>query len=587
MATLNFRIWHSRDRIKARILIPFSVLLLSVVGGFLTTAYLSKQSDRATELNNSVNAVERFFHQRLENDSNQLRATLAAIVNSGEFRDAFQKRDRQLLLRRAKPLFEVLRHDHRISHFYFNDTEKVNFLRVHQPDRHGDTIERVTMLRAFYSGETASGLELGPLGTFTLRVVMPWEIGGKIVGYVELGEEIDHIGEDIHRILNVDLLVTVYKKLLDPKAWTEGMEMLGHANDWKQFPTTVVVGSTINTIPPPVAELLSSDRHPYREVLQLDENEKSYFVAFMPLRNVVGTEVGDFIVLRDMSGVQAAFWSSIRWTASVSVLVGIGVFFVFYLILDRVEQDYRRQRDVEMQLDRVNEKHQKMLQIEKLSAMGLMIGEIAHQLNNPLVGVINMAQLAERNADNPSRLLELLGRIIKAGKDCHAFVTRMLEFNKISCFDRKPTDMKKLIEDTILLYRQSDGAHHHIETDLPDSPVVIDVDPVLVGHALFNLLSNAGEASPSNASILVGMVSEFEKRNENPGWKLSVRDHGPGVSKENLNKIFTPFFTTRSHGTGLGLPVVQHVIILHEGELFAGNAPDGGAEFAMWFPATP
>jgi signal transduction histidine kinase len=67
---------------------------------------------------------------------------------------------------------------------------------------------------------------------------------------------------------------------------------------------------------------------------------------------------------------------------------------------------------------------------------------------------------------------------------------------------------------------------------------------------------------------------------------LSVADQGPGIPADDLDKIFTPFFTTRSEGTGLGLPVVQHVAMLHEGDISAVNCIDGGALFALWLPDT-
>jgi len=584
VAALNLHPWRERDRIKARILVPFSLLLIFVVGGFLTTAYFSEQRDHENQLSESIKAVERLFLQRLENDSSLLQATMASIVDNGDLQEAFVKRDRDDLLRRAKPLFETLRRDHRITHFYFSGVDKVNFLRVHQPDRHGDVIDRITMLRAVYSGETARGIELGPLGTLTLRVVTPWVIKGRIVGYVELGEEIEHISKEIHRILNIDLLVLVYKKFLNPQAWKEGMEMLGHADDWKQFPSSVVVGRSMEVLPGSLASILGRPAHRNDAVVQLNENGKPLHVAFLPLRDVAGQEVGEFVAVRDMSGVQAAFWGVIAWAAIASVVVGSGVFAVFYLILDRVEQDYRRQREVEMQLSRVNEEHQKVLQVEKLSAVGLMIGEIAHQLNNPLVGVVNMAQLAMRDVTNPERMTELLGQITKAGKDCHSFVKRMLEFNKISSFERKPTNINLLIEETVSLYRQSDGAHHQIETILPDGPIHVDVDPVLIGHAVFNLLSNAGQASPADTAITVTLAPDTGPGGHDHGWRLAVRDHGPGLNDDIIEKIFTPFFTTRAEGTGLGLPVVQHVAILHEGQITAGNAPGGGADFALWLP---
>ena len=90
---------------------------------------------------------------------------------------------------------------------------------------------------------------------------------------------------------------------------------------------------------------------------------------------------------------------------------------------------------------RLDTEHRRILQLEKLSALGTMVGGIAHQLNNPLVGVVNLAQLAEREADDPARTRELLGEIRSAGEDCRAFVKRMLEFSKVSCFESKPTPM--------------------------------------------------------------------------------------------------------------------------------------------------
>ncbi len=101
---------------------------------------------------------------------------------------------------------------------------------------------------------------------------------------------------------------------------------------------------------------------------------------------------------------------------------------------------------------RFNTEYSRILQLEKLSALGTMVGSIAHQLNNPLVGVVNLAQLAERGVDDPIRTRELLGDIRSAGEDCHTFVKRMLAFSKVSCFESKPTPMAALIEDTVCCF---------------------------------------------------------------------------------------------------------------------------------------
>ncbi len=244
-----------------------------------------------------------------------------------------------------------------------------------------------------------------------------------------------------------------------------------------------------------------------------------------------------------------------------------------------------RKEEIETQFSKLNKTHQRIVQIEKLSAMGLMIGEIAHQINNPLVGVVNMAQLGLREKENPENTRELLKDIRNAGDDCRSFLQNMMEFTKVSCFDRKPTEMKALIEGTIALCQQStDKARAgQIVFNSPEKSVTLEVDPILIRHALFNLISNAVQAD-EGGKVIVSLSSQLGNTNNAAGWALSVRDEGPGLPEEIMDKIFTPFFTTRSGGTGLGLPLVQHVAILHEGEITATNHPDGGAEFSIWLP---
>lgn len=585
MAVLEPHIGQRGDRVRARILIPFSFVILLVIGAFLVTAYLSEDREHEKSLTDSIAAVERLFQQGLEKDSAMMHAALTAIVRDEALKDAFLEGNREALLKLAWPLFDSLRKNNRITHFYFTGPDRVNYLRVHQPNEHGDTIDRVTMLRAAGTQEAARGIELGTLGTFTLRVVLPWYDDERLIGYLELGEEIDHITEDVHRILGADLLILVYKRFLDPERWEIGRKMLGHQDEWRRFGSSLVVGRAMEKIPDALVTILENGEQSNERSLQLLEDGRSLHVAFLPLTDISRQEVGDFIVVQDVTGQRAGFRQSMTLVAVLSILVGGAVFAVFYVILGKVERDYRRQREIELQLSRANTQHQKVVQVEKLSAMGLMIGEIAHQLNNPLVGVVNMAQLAEREADDPERIKELLAEIGRAGKDCRDFVKRMLEFTKISCFDRKPTDMNLLVQETVSLFQQSTGNGTAVAVELPQAGPTLDVDPILVRHAVFNLLTNAAQANPPDGTITVGLSPETQQDGA-VGWCLTVRDEGPGIPGDMLEKIFTPFFTTRAEGTGLGLPVVQHVVILHEGSITAANAAGGGAIFALWLPDT-
>jgi len=574
------------DRVRARILYPFALVILFVVGAFLIAAYLFEGREHEKNLTESAASVERLFRQGLENDAAMMQAALTVITRDENIKKAYISGDRRVLLKLVWPLFNNLRKNNRVSHFYFTGPDRVNFLRVHKPDEYGDTIDRISTLRAAEARVPARGIELGPLGTFTLRVVLPWYDGETLIGFLELGEEIDHITDEVHRILGADLLVLVYERFLGLKQWEKGKKMLGHKEDLPRFGDTVVVGRAMDKIPDALAALLERGGHSAKEPLRAVEGGRDLYVTFLPLNDISGREVGDFIVVRDVTGAQAGYRDAMTLTAIISVMAGGFVFAIFYVILGKVEHDYRRQRKIELQLSRMDTEQQKVIQVEKLSAMGLMVGEIAHQLNNPLVGVVNMAQLAEREIADPERVKERLGEIGKAGKDCHAFVKRMLEFNKISCFDRKPTNMKALVEETVALLQQSVDHPHKVICELPQDGPILDVDPVLIRHALFNLLTNAAQASPADGEITVGLTKTTYPQEPTFEWCLTVSDEGSGLADGIIDKIFTPFFTTRAEGTGLGLPVVQHVAILHEGLITASNTETGGAIFALWLPVT-
>lgn len=571
-------------RVKAAFIGPFAVVLTFILGAFAATAYFVEAQVSDRDLAERSAAVAKLFEQKLGKDTNLMQAVLRSMMDNRAVETAFASRDRAALTQEAGPLFQALRTDHRITHLYFTGPDLVNVLRLHSPAEFGDTINRATMLQARDREQAVHGLELGPLGTLTLRLVMPWRRGDEILGYLEIGEEIEHLVGEIRDSLSVDLLVLVDKRYIQPRQWQRGLELLKRQGSWDRFTSRVAVAQTTAQLPSALRDgVLESLRG--GKTMVLDDHGRALHIAIQPLTDAGGQRIGDLVVLRDITALQTTFRWSIMTVTLLCLFAGIGVLGMFYFALDQVERDYRRQHDLEHQLLRLNTEHQRILQMEKLSALGTMVGEVAHQLNNPLVGVVNLAQLAAREADDPARARELLGEIRRAGEDCHAFIERMLEFSKASSFESVPTSMVPLIEETVLLFRQTENRHIPVETRLPEQ-AVLTVDPILIRHALFNLLLNAGQATPGEEAIVIALEPAPNPDSGAPGWTLSVTDHGRGIAPEIMGRIFQPFFTTRSDGTGLGLPVVQHVALLHNGQASAANLAGGGARFAIWLPQT-
>jgi signal transduction histidine kinase len=160
----------------------------------------------------------------------------------------------------------------------------------------------------------------------------------------------------------------------------------------------------------------------------------------------------------------------------------------------------------------------------------------------------------------------------------------MLTFSKSSSFESKLTPLAELIKDTVLLFQQTENWHLRVEVTLPPDPVVLMIDPILIRHALFNLLVNAAQATTVDAAVEIRLEREVDAIRNVNGWSLAVIDNGRGMSPEVMEKIFVPFFTTRSDGTGLGLAVVQHVAFLHNGQVNVSSTEGHGTRIAIWIP---
>jgi signal transduction histidine kinase len=327
---------HITFRILAFLVLAMAILL----GSFIFAFHREQQKQSSRSMERSAQEVQGLLRVEQAQKVAVMATTLQAITNDGQLAEAFIARDPDALLRRAQPLFEALSREHRITHFYFHTPERVNLLRVHRPGQRGDTINRLTLREAERTGEMASGIERGPIGTFVLRTVLPWRHEGRLLGYVELGVEFEDVVRRIHGLLNVDFVVAVYKQFLDHEQWNRALKTYGRQASWDEFPTTMVMDKTVETIPLPVVEYLADIRTEGRGINHVTSwNELDLQLVFLPLADMSGQMLGELIVLRDVTSSVAQARSSIRFVILICVTVGAALAGLFYLFLTRVEQD--------------------------------------------------------------------------------------------------------------------------------------------------------------------------------------------------------------------------------------------------------
>jgi len=225
-----------------------------------------------------------------------------------------------------------------------------------------------------------------------------------------------------------------------------------------------------------------------------------------------------------------------------------------------------------------------LLQAKKLSSIGEVISGVAHELNNPLSGVLGFSQLlVARHGDGP--MARELDRIHESALRCQKIVKNLLSFSRVHKPERKYLGLNGIVEKTLELRRyQLDVTNIEVVMDLqPDLPKTM-LDFNQIQQVLLNLVNNAQHAIQT-ARRDAGRLSVRTWCHDDHVM-VSVEDNGPGMDPETLERIFDPFFTTKApgQGTGLGLSVSYGIVKEHEGKILAQSRIGQGSTILIEFP---
>jgi signal transduction histidine kinase len=252
-------------------------------------------------------------------------------------------------------------------------------------------------------------------------------------------------------------------------------------------------------------------------------------------------------------------------------------------VTDRLKTAHERLGEEVARLrEELRQKNAELRRRERLAALGEMAAGLAHEVRNPLGGIALYASMLEGQlADRPASQTAA-ARISQGVRTLDRLVGEILDFAQEHRLDPRACRLGNVLSGLDESIRP--WAVEHM-VDVAIDPAALDVeaycDPLRLQRVLLNLVMNGIQAVGENGHVWVGAAARSDGR----GIEIEVRDDGPGIPPENLDRIFNPFFTTRATGTGLGLAIVHRIVEAHGGVIRASNRAEGGARFLIRLPS--
>lgn len=623
-----------RDRyhnIRATILPPLVIAIVLLQTLFIFVVWRHQHKERAAIAETTVQRVRDLLQEEMKRDIAKMSTAMEVIVRDAKLIDALTAADRIALIEQAQPLFEQFRDKHQITHFYFHQPNRINFLRLHKK-RKGDLIDRVTIQTAEQTGRSSAGLEQGPTGNPVLRLVYPWRSDfaekstadlfantntGKLIGYLELGIEFEDIARRIRNILDVELILAVDKIYLDRQRWANRNKKLGRQSNWNEFTDYVVIDKTIVEIPIEVSEKIETLENVKIKKLEIIDNSKIQQVVFFPLEDINNRKLGYVIALKDISDNTRQTQENIRLTILFTIGIGMSLLGFFYVFLGRVEKNIKTTQA-------------QLIQTEKMSSLGQLVAGIAHEINNPIGfigGNINAARehlqdllvglsFYQEHSSLPDEIAEEIENLDLefVGEDFPKLIASMQSgcdrirniSTSLRTFSRTDTDKKtefnlhEGLDSTLLILKYRLKANEQrpaieIVKNYGDIPEV-KCYPGQINQVFMNLLANAIDAlDESNkgktfeeiekALNRITIITKFNEKKKNAIVKIT--DNGSGIPEEVKTRIFEQGFTTKEvgKGTGLGMAIAHQIITeKHGGTIICTSEQGQGTTFTITLP---
>ena len=242
-------------------------------------------------------------------------------------------------------------------------------------------------------------------------------------------------------------------------------------------------------------------------------------------------------------------------------------------------------------LTRIRDLEETVRRADRLSMLGTLAAGLAHEIKNPLGGIKGAAQLLDLEIPPHSPLKEYTAVMIREAERVNGIIEELMDLSRPRPLQFGPVNLAKILDDIVLLQRQAQGDRQigfllNLDPSIPPFPG----DAQLLSRLFLNLVKNAAEAVEPRGTVEIvsKMAGDFHLNQPGdrpvPRITIEVRDNGRGITAEEMDQIFTPFYTTKIRGSGLGLAICQKIVLEHQGLLKIASTPGAGTVISVSLP---
>jgi signal transduction histidine kinase len=565
-------------------ILPLLVIVFAAL--FIITAivfYIHQKTALKDDLSHKLRSCQRILSEDIEKDAKLLEGLIEPIILNKDIKTALIAKDREGLKQLGLPIFNHINSKYNITHFTFISPDRINIIRLHDINLFGERVNRYTTLEAEKTGRTSYGIELGVLGTFTLRVVTPIYSNNNLIGYIELGMDIFRILQRIKDTLEIEPYALIEKSLLKQQDWEAGMKILGFEGSWNMSPKYVINNVSVRDIPECVIKILLNNILSNQKIyLNVSSNNNRYNIGFFPLSDVSGKEVGLILITDLYTHKIRADIRAFSMAILISLLIVLIILWFFYKVLSSIDKrlrDYNYQR--ELYESRLKEANAEAKASDR--AKTEFLSNMSHEIRTPLNGIIATVELLLNTTLNYEQK-ELLLIAASSAESLQLLLDTIL--NLVDMTSGRVTALKKMfnLRDLInsmtqvffIKAKQKGLRFSYLIGD--DVPAELSSIPDLLKQALTHLIDN-GIKFTQNGEIQLSI------KTDNKTLLFSVIDTGIGIPKDKFEDIFKSFaqvdmsFARMYGGAGLGLAITSKIINILNGKLWVESEIGKGSRF--------